>query len=65
MSRIKANQAIVNIVADYIKNNPNMRFIQALWALGIINQKNDCLIEDRFNEESEETLNKLEKLGAK
>lgn len=59
MNRIQANQAIIDIISQYAMDNPDMRFIQLLWSLGIINTQNDWLIEDRYNEESEDTLKKL------
>lgn len=58
MDRYSANKKILDIIAKSIDENHDMRFIQILWALGIINSKND-IIEDRFYEESEETLKKI------
>lgn len=58
MDRYSANKKIFDILAKSIDENRDMRFIQILWALGIINSKND-IIEDRFYEESEETLKKI------
>lgn len=58
MDRYSANKKILDIIAKSIDKNHDMRFIQILWALGIINSKND-IIEDRFYEESEETLKKI------
>ncbi len=58
MERLKNNQEILQILNDTALKYPDMRFIQILWALGIINKK-DFLIEDRFYEESEETLQKI------
>ena len=58
MDRYSANKKILDIIAKSIDENRDMRFIQILWALGIINSKND-IIEDRFYEESEETLKKI------
>ena len=58
MDRYSANKKIFDIIAKSIDENRDMRFIQILWALGIINKK-DFLIEDRFYEESEETLQKI------
>ena len=59
MTRYEANKKILNILAQTIENNHDLRFIQVLWKLGIINICNDCFIEDRFYEESETTLKKL------
>lgn len=58
MNRYISNKKILDIIAKSIDENHDMRFIQILWALGIINSKND-IIEDRFYEESEETLKKI------
>ena len=58
MDRYSANKKILDIIAKSIDENHDMRFIQILWALGIINSKND-IIEDRCYEESEETLKKI------
>ena len=40
----------VTILEEYITKYPNFRFIQLLWLLDIVNN------DDRFYEESEETL---------
>lgn len=53
MNKMKNRQAynrkIVSLISDMVEKCPDMRFIQLLWALGIVNR------EDRFYEESEET----------
>ncbi|MBR5598403.1 MAG: hypothetical protein IKW39_00015 [Alphaproteobacteria bacterium] len=59
MTRYEANKKILEILLKYIENNPEQRFIQILWNLDLINIGNSELIEDRYNEESETTLNKL------
>ena len=51
-------QQIVNLLIayellDYLIDNPDLRFIQALWALGIADG------EDLFYEPSEKTLEKV------
>lgn len=51
-------QQIVNLqiayeLLDYLIDNPDLRFIQALWALGIADGK------DLFYESSERTLEKV------
>lgn len=51
--RIIANTEILQIVAQYIKENPKQRFIQALWNLDIINKM------DRYNEEPMITLKRI------
>jgi hypothetical protein len=56
MSRIDDNKKLLKIVEDYVNKCPNMRFIQILWALNIVDST------DRFYEESKTTLEKaLEK----
>ncbi len=54
---MKENLEILNIIVDFIKENPNLRFIQALWALGIVDR------EDRFYEESKQTLKRINEKG--
>lgn len=51
--RGKYNKECLRELTEFLKNHPEMRFIQALWALGIVNN------EDRFYEEPEVTLNKI------
>ena len=51
-------QQVVNLeltyeILDFILDNPNLRFIQALWALGIVNGN------DKFYELSEHTLERV------
>ena len=60
MTRYEANKKILETLSKRIEDNHDLRFIQILWNLGIINLCNEWFIEDRFNEESEITLNKLE-----
>ena len=62
MTRYDANKKILEILSKYIENNPEQRFIQILWNLKLLNIYNSELIEDRYNEESETTLNKLKML---
>ena len=62
MTRYEANKKILEILLKYIENNPEQRFIQILWNLKLLNIYNSELIEDRYNEESETTLNKLKML---
>lgn len=49
------NVLILSQITDYIDKHPDVRFIQALWNLGIIDKN------DNFYEESECTLNKMKK----
>lgn len=57
-NRIKNNKAILKIIAKYIDEHPDMRFIQILWNMKLINS-NDGVIEDRYSEEPYKTLKKL------
>lgn len=63
MSRQKENEIILSVIQNYLKNNPNIRFIQALWNLGIITAENSItgglIIEDRYHEESFTTINRM------
>lgn len=63
MSRQKENEIILEKIHSYIKANPNIRFIQALWNLGIITAENSVtgglVIEDRYHEEPSTTLNRM------
>ena len=54
MNRYENNKKIFTKIAEFIERCPDMRFIQLLWALGIVNS------EDRFYEESEKTAEIVE-----
>lgn len=56
-NRFEFNKKIIKLLDDYITKNRDMRFIQALYALSIIEDG-----EDKFHEESSETYDKLIKL---
>ena len=60
-TRYENNVKILKYIAKYIDNNPQQRFIQILWNLGIINRNeyDSMNIEDKYYEESEITLKKL------
>lgn len=47
------NLEIAYELLDYLLENPELRFIQALWALGIVNGT------DRFHEPSKKTLERV------
>ena len=49
-NRQKSNKKLLTILKEYITKYSNFRFIQLLWLLGIVNNK------DRFYEESAQTL---------
>lgn len=70
MTRLEANRIIIEILNDYVQSNPDIRFGQALYNLGIATHKIEVAPEynetnkgyyyrDIFFEESETTLNKL------
>lgn len=66
MTRLESNRVILEKLKGFIESNPDIRFIQALWVLGIINSKSiynkgyhEQLIEDRFYEEPSETLKRI------
>ena len=52
--RNKYNKECLNLVRKFLEKNPDLRFIQALWALNIVNS------EDRFHEEPNITLKKIQ-----
>lgn len=64
-NRLQANRQILELLSDYIEQNPDIRFQQALWNLNIITRtgyaKDKVLIEDRFYEESDITLDIIRK----
>lgn len=53
MTRYEYNKKILNIIKNEIEKNKDLRFIQLLWNLNIIDH------EDHFYEESKETFDKL------
>ena len=57
MSRLNDNIEVLNILVDYLKYNPDIRFFQALYNVGIMDSKN----VDRFYEEPSETLSRMKK----
>ena len=52
--RNKYNTECMNKLLKFLEENPDLRFIQALWALNIISN------EDRFYEEPDVTLEKIQ-----
>ena len=58
INREKYNLAILNKLEEFLKEHPDFRFIQALWALNIVDK------DDRFYEESVKTLDKVNKAFA-
>lgn len=62
-NRQKYNLEIIKELEAYFIKNKDLRFIQGLWGLGIINRNKEFIIEDKFYEESHDTLKKLKKEG--
>ena len=54
-SKEEVNMKIYELLGDFLLTYPELRFIQALWAIGIVDR------EDRFYEPSEVTLEKIKK----
>lgn len=65
MTRQEGNERLLELLREYLINNPDIRFIQALWNLRIIDRDpiwNPGEISnpiDRFYEEPEETLKRI------
>lgn len=59
-NRQKFNKELITILNDAVEHNPEMRFIQLLWALRLIDRNIDGIL-DRFYEESEATYNRIRK----
>lgn len=57
--RLSDNIQIVSRLRNYLIKNPQLRFIQALWALDIISRNGNMEIEDRFFEEPWDTLQRV------
>ena len=64
-SNLETNLKIIEVLTKIIENNPEWRFQQILWNCGIIsrnyNDQDELEIEDKFYENSEITLNTLQK----
>lgn len=59
--RQKYNLKILQRLFTLIMDEPDLRFIQALWTLKLVDRENDSLnIKDRFYEEPEDTLRRIE-----
>ena len=67
-SNLKTNLKIIEVLTKIIENNPEWRFQQTLWNCGIIsrnyNDQDELEIEDKFYENSEITLNTLQKYSS-
>ena len=68
-SNLETNLKIIEVLTKIIENNPEWRFQQTLWNCGIIgrnyNDQDELEIEDKFYENSEITLNTLQKQSSK
>lgn len=59
--RQEYNLKILQKLFALIMNEPDLRFIQALWALKLVDRDEGSLsIKDRFYEEPEDTLKRIE-----
>ena len=67
-SNLETNLKIIEELTKIIENNPEWRFQQTLWSCGIIgrhyNDHDELEIEDKFYENSEITLNTLQKYSS-
>ena len=67
-SNLETNLKIIEELTKIIENNPDWRFQQTLWNCGIIsrnyNDRDELEIEDKFYENSEITLNTLQKCSS-
>ena len=67
-SNLETNLKIIGVLTKIIENNPEWRFQQTLWNCGIINRnyndQDELEIEDKFYENSEITLNTLQKYSS-
>ena len=66
MNRKEDNKKLLEILEKYLEANPDIRFIQALWNLGIIDREviddsaHEILVPtDRFYEEPNDTLRRI------
>ena len=53
-NRLECNKIIISKLSEFLKDNPDIRFGQALWILGILDDDIDS-----FNEEPLDVLNRL------
>lgn len=61
--RKESNLLLLKKIEAVIKASPDIRFIQALFALRIIDQDQNGNIIDRFYEEPYDTLNRIANKG--
>lgn len=53
------NLQIIQEILSMVLDEPDLRFIQILWALRLIDRDENMNIKDRFYEEPEETLKRI------
>lgn len=61
--RKESNLILLKQLEAVLKSNPDLRFIQALFALRIIDQDQNGNIVDRFYEEPHKTLERISNKG--
>lgn len=66
IDRLESNKKLLELLEEYLNSNPDIRFIQALWNLDIIDRQvidacgfETSFIVDRFYEEPKETLKRI------
>lgn len=66
MNRKEYNEKILTLLKEYLEKYPDIRFIQALWNLGIIDSEvidspgHEIFVpRDRFYEEPDETYKRI------
>lgn len=57
-NRLESNLKILKKLEEYFLENPQIRFFQGLWNVGIVSA-NGVVIMDKYSEESDKTFNKL------
>ena len=62
MNHKYSNMQIVKMLHKYFNENPDIRFCQGLWNLGIIEWEDEekGVIKDKHHEESDKTLKRIE-----
>jgi hypothetical protein len=58
-NRLRYNLEILEEIVKYTMEHPELRFVQILWSLNIINRDIDGNLMDRFYEEPDVTLLKV------
>lgn len=57
--RQNCNRQITDIISNFVDNNPDLRFHQILQILNINKMGSNGTIDDKFYEESVDTLNNI------